>query len=87
VAVRQIVLRLAHRKLGVGVNDRGAAFCFRQHDRVRLCWCNRIEVGVDQPGLQAVDPHHEVGSCRIRHRLFDKRRGGLARARLAVERD
>ena len=85
MAIRQIALRLAHRKLGVGVNDRGAAFSLREHNGVRFCRYDRIEIGVGQAGLQAVDAHDQIRPRGSRGGLLEKRRRALPRARLAVE--
>jgi hypothetical protein len=69
------------------MNDRGPAFRLWQHDCIRLCRRNRIEIGVDQSGLQAVHPHYQIRPLRICHRIFEKSRGGVARARFAVQSD
>ena len=60
MTVRQIVLRLAHRELGVGMSDGRAAFSLREHDGIRICRYHRVEVGVGQAGLQAVDTHEQT---------------------------
>ncbi len=88
MAVGQAVDRLAHRELGVGMNDGGAAFGLRQHDGVGLCRRDRVEIGVGQAGLQAVDAHHhDTAAPRCRHRVLEKGGRAAARARLAVGRD
>ena len=51
---------LAHRELGVGMDDGRAAFRFRQHDGVGPARRDRVEIGVGQAGMQAVDAHDEI---------------------------
>jgi len=91
MAVGQAARCLAHGKLGIGMNDGGAAFRFRQHDGVRFCRSDGVKVGIGKAGLQAVDAHHHVrprcARSALLHGLFEKRRGTLSRACFAFERD
>ena len=87
MTIRQIALRLAHGQFSVGVSNRGAAFGLRQHDGVRLCRNNGVEVGIGQASLQAVDAYDQIRPRRSRTGFLQKRRRALPGAGFAVERD
>ena len=80
-------MRFARGELGVGMDDRRAAFRLRQQDRIRLRRHDGVEVGVGQAGRDAVDAHQQARALRLRHRRLEKRRRARARGVLAVGRD
>ena len=84
MAVGKVVDRLAHGEFGVDMDDRGAAFRLRQHDGVRLCRRDGIEIGIGEAGLQAVHAHQQIGPRLCRHGLFQKRRRAFPGPRLAL---
>jgi hypothetical protein len=69
------------------VNDRGAAFGLRQHDRVGLGGHNGVKIGVGEASLQTIDPHQEIGPRRCCRRFLEERGRALPGLRLAVERN
>ena len=79
--------RFARRELGIGMDQRRAAFRLRQQDRVRLGRHDGVEIGVGEAGGDAVDPHQQARALRLRHRILDERRGAGAGGILAVDRD
>ena len=77
----------ARRELGVGMDDRRAAFRLRQQDGVRARRHDGVEVGVGQAGRDAVDAHQQARALRLRHRALEKCGRAGARRVLAVVRD
>jgi len=61
------------------MNHGSAAFRLGQHDGVRACRHHGVEVGVDQPGGEAVDAHDQARPVGPGQRLREKVRRPGAR--------